>query len=312
MNTEISNLEVYGKLDVTVPESTYEAGSVSTVAILIRNPFDVPVNIIEVQGPRSSYLSEIQDKSPNIKHQNGEKKRNKKRNIFTSILDFLNESVVITQVGLGGITAEFPSKKNSLNCHIDDGSILEIDTNLSDFDEVNITVDKTSKVVFKPQLIKQKSSERRQQITIEPHCEVVAYFNISTSGWLLFTPTRQSLNTLIKYTINDIEKTQVVTSEFDIRPPLLSMLIGSSIGSILGTLAKILNTAQFFEWKSIIVSLIASIIMSLIATVALSRKSGTQGFITVEDFFGGFVIGALIGYGGESYFENAFLPDSTE
>lgn len=48
--------------------------------------------------------------------------------------------------------------------------------------------------------------------------------------------------------------------------------------------------------------------MSLIAAIALSRKTGTQGFITVEDFFGGFVVGALIGYGGSEYFEKAITP----
>lgn len=48
--------------------------------------------------------------------------------------------------------------------------------------------------------------------------------------------------------------------------------------------------------------------MSLIAAIALSRKTSTQGFITIEDFFGAFVIGALIGYGGSEYFERAILP----
>jgi hypothetical protein len=48
-------------------------------------------------------------------------------------------------------------------------------------------------------------------------------------------------------------------------------------------------------------------VLSLIATVALSRKSGSQGFITVEDFFGGFVIGTLIGYQGAGYFNQHLL-----
>jgi hypothetical protein len=43
--------------------------------------------------------------------------------------------------------------------------------------------------------------------------------------------------------------------------------------------------------------------MAIIATIALSRKTGAQGFITVEDFFGGFVVGVLISYEGSSYFE---------
>lgn len=48
--------------------------------------------------------------------------------------------------------------------------------------------------------------------------------------------------------------------------------------------------------------------MSLIAAIALSCKTSTQGFITIEDSFGAFVIGALIGYGGSEYFERAILP----
>ena len=154
------------------------------------------------------------------------------------------------------------------------------------------------------------NSEERKTITIEPHCETLAYLEISTVGWLFFTPTRRSLNTLIKYRVNNKEKTQIVASEFDVRPPLLSMIIGSILGSILGTLAKVLNKAQALEWQPLTVSLGAATVMSLIATIALSRKTGTQGFITVEDFFGGFVVGALIGYGGSAYFERTIIPSA--
>ena len=52
-----------------------------------------------------------------------------------------------------------------------------------------------------------------------------------------------------------------------------------------------------------------SVLMRLIAAIALSRKTGTQGFITVEDFFGGFVVGSLIGYGGSEYFEQGLLSE---
>jgi hypothetical protein len=50
--------------------------------------------------------------------------------------------------------------------------------------------------------------------------------------------------------------------------------------------------------------------MSSIAAVSLSRRGNTQAFVTVEDFFGGFFIGELIGYGGVAYFERAVLPQS--
>ena len=35
-------------------------GRISTVRILLRNPFDEPVEILEIKGPRSSYIQEAQ------------------------------------------------------------------------------------------------------------------------------------------------------------------------------------------------------------------------------------------------------------
>ena len=57
---------------------------------------------------------------------------------------------------------------------------------------------------------------------------------------------------------------------------------------------------------------IAAIVMSIIAAIMLSRKTGAQSFVTVEDFFGAFAIGALIGYGGAEYFQRAVLPATAE
>jgi hypothetical protein len=133
-----------------------------------------------------------------------------------------------------------------LNIRAQSNSETDIDTDLSNYEQVNISVDEGAKVRFLPQ-IGLTNSEEKKVLTIEPHCEAVAYFEISTVGWLFFTPTRRSLNTLIKYRVNDKEKTQVVTSEFDVRPPLLSIVIGAILGSILGTLAKVLNKAQTLE-----------------------------------------------------------------
>ena len=55
---------------------------------------------------------------------------------------------------------------------------------------------------------------------------------------------------------------------------------------------------------------LTAVLMSSIAAVSLSRRGNTQAFVTVEDFFGGFFIGELIGYGGVAYFERAVLPQS--
>jgi hypothetical protein len=83
------------------------------------------------------------------------------------------------------------------------------------------------------------------------------------------------------------------------------------LGAVLGTLARFFTTVRQLEWQPLALAMGASIVMGLIASIALSRKATAQAFITVEDFFGGFVVGALIGYGGSTYFEKALIPEST-
>ena len=311
MDNSSEVIDIYCLLDVTVPEAVYEAGRVSTVAILLRNPFNKPVEILEVQGPRSSHLSEVIKgiQSDKVNEDSNEKNGRAATSWFNSFLNLLTAKIKVTEVRFGAITAEFPTSASNkqLNIRASGKSNIEIDTELDEYDEVNVRVADEATVKFSPK-IRSLAIDERKSITIEPHCEAVAYFQITTVGWLFFTPTRKSLYTLVKYRVDGKEKTQVVTSEFDVRPPLLSMVIGSLFGSLLGTTAKVLNSSQTLEWQPILVSIGSSAVMSLIATIALSRKTGTQGFITVEDFFGGFVVGALIGYGGSTYFEKALIP----
>jgi hypothetical protein len=306
MDGALGKIDVSGRLDVSVPEAVYEAGRVSTVTILLRNPFDETVEVLEIQGPRSSHLREVVRGSQALTRGSSEHRPRREngqntwiRTLFKSI-----SRVFISEVSLGGFRIEFPRQRSALNIVARPSSETVIDSDLSSYEEVNLVVEEGATVRFLPPE-KSAESEDHQVLSIAPHCEAAAYFDISTEGWLFFTPTRRSLNTLVRYRVNGQVKTQLVSSQFDVRPPLLSMVIGAIVGSFLGTMAKHLNKAQAIEWQPLIVSLGASFVMSLIATIALSRKTGTQGFITVEDFFGGFVVGALIGYGGSGYFERA-------
>jgi len=306
--------DIYGRLDVSIKESSYEAGKISTVAILLRNPFDKPVEILEIQGPRSSHLQEIQS----IKSEKGVPKdlsitkgtSEKKKSWISSWFDFLIRDIAFTEIKFGGVTAVFPKSEKSIRILAQPKSEIEIDYDLSNYDYIKIQAEESAKIKILP---KDKSNTpiEKKSIIIQPHCESVAYFQISTSGWLFFTPSRQTLNTQLRYRIDDKERTQVVSSEFEIKPPLFSMVIGSIFGAILGTLAKVLNSAEVLNWQALSVSMGSSVVMALIATIALSRKTGSQGFITVEDFFGGFIVGVLIGYGGSEYFEKAIKPDKT-
>src|SRR5436190_21948848 len=57
---QAANPDAYGRLDVIIGEASFEAGKQSPVTILLRNPFDVPVEVIEIRGPRSYHLHEIE------------------------------------------------------------------------------------------------------------------------------------------------------------------------------------------------------------------------------------------------------------
>ena len=292
----------YGRIDVAIPQVVHEAGRLSTVSIIIRNPFNVTVEIVDIQGPRSSHLEDI--------HRGGGQQRDfhKQRNWWRSLGSYFTR-FTISEVRIAGITAEFPSRKRVININAQEKSQLTIDTDLNEYDVVNVEAERDAVVNFKKPPV-QMTIPEKQVMTIEPNCEAVAYFHLRTSAWLFFTPTRQSLSTQVRYRIDRREKTQVITSDFEIKPPLSAIVIGAVVGALLGTLAKFFTTVRQLEWQPLTLAMGASIVMALIASIALSRKAASQAFITVEDFFGGFVVGALIGYGGSSYFEKALIPEA--
>lgn len=146
---------------------------------------------------------------------------------------------------------------------------------------------------------------------LPPHSETVAYMNIGVRRWLFFRPQRIDLNVEIGYEVDRERRSQIAQAPVDIKPPLRSMVIGAITGAVLGVIARRLALKGELQWSqagAMALEVSGAAVMALIASVALARKSGTQGFITVEDFYGGFVLGVLIGYAGSEYFERAILP----
>lgn len=301
---------VSGKLEITIPEEVHVAGRPNIIRIIIHNPFDSPVEILDVRAPKSSQIRRLKKKSS--EDQPSQESRPLSLGLNSILGGF--SSALITEVTFGGIRAEFPRSGKTLNISAEPKSDVTINEDLTNFFEINIRAEEEARVVLTQgdrealESKDQESLEEDQPQIIQPRCERVAYVTILTNGWLFFTPQRVSLSTEIFYKIENLEKTQVINSYFDVKPPLGSMIFGAIVGGGLGSSARMLQGDGFLSFEQTAVRMGAAITMSLIAAIALARKSGTQGFITVEDFFGAFVIGSLIGYGGSEYFENALLP----
>ena len=64
-----------------------------------------------------------------------------------------------------------------------------------------------------------------------------------------------------------------------------------------------------FKWSDLLGTdllskLVISLIFSFVAGVVLMRRKDVQSFITIEDFWGGILIGFVIGYGGIQGLQN--------
>lgn len=100
------------------------------------------------------------------------------------------------------------------------------------------------------------------------------------------------------------------TSSFNVqvRAALWSVILGGVIGGVVGSVARSLQgvggeTAfSGIRANSTIGALALSAILSGAAVIFSARKTEAQSFVTVEDFWGGLLIGFLIGYSGTAAF----------
>jgi len=100
------------------------------------------------------------------------------------------------------------------------------------------------------------------------------------------------------------------TSSFtaQVRAALWSVILGGVTGGIIGSIARSLQGAGGAvafsgpHANSTIGAVLLAAILSGAAVVFSARKSDTQSFVTVEDFWGGLLVGFLIGYSGTAAF----------
>ncbi|MFD3427432.1 hypothetical protein [Nocardia fluminea] len=160
-------------------------------------------------------------------------------------------------------------------------------------------------------------------VAIEPECNDVWTILLSTKKNLLFLPAKFNLQfTVIYQTVplaNDQDPKPVVgrsqeglprrysnttSLSIDIKTAMWKVMIGGAFGGFTGSMSRILQNGSagpggIIHAASVVV---LSIILSGTAIIFAARKSDTPSFVTVEDFWGGVLVGFLIGYSGTSAF----------
>jgi hypothetical protein len=85
-----------------------------------------------------------------------------------------------------------------------------------------------------------------------------------------------------------------------------SIVVGAVIGSIFGFLAKEIQTLMNGDYVPFLTRAIPVIIISGFAVIAFARKAGVQPIITIQDFWGGLLIGFLVGFSGVQVLNGLF------
>ncbi|MBE3010664.1 hypothetical protein IL992_15880 [Microbispora sp. NEAU-D428] len=157
---------------------------------------------------------------------------------------------------------------------------------------------------------------------LEPGCTDVWTIRLGSSRSPFFTPARYRLQLTVIYCLDAPEQepetlrvppnnrtySNTVAVTVPIKTALWSVILGGVLGGATGSIGRSLQEAKTIDALLVgnlgacIGSLLLAIILSGAGIIFAARKSEAQSFVTVEDFWGGLLVGFLIGYSGTAAF----------
>jgi hypothetical protein len=202
------------------------------------------------------------------------------------------------------LVARFPgSRGRAINVDLEPASKLTVKGQFGPQDTVNIKAREGAEIVY--DVSETGRQPKQEEHVIPEYQDDIASFELRTAHWLFVTPKVFDLYAVIHYRLAGAQRSQVVPFSVSIRPPLTAIICGSIGGGILGYLARQLTSTNLsFAIVPTAVSILGLVVMGTILSIVLSRQDNAKGFVTLEDFYGAFVIGVLLGYTGSTYFES--------
>ena len=284
-----------GALGVQVSALPVIAGTQATVTLIIRNPFPEDIYIESIEAPRSEPLL------PRRPVRNVERAGVSQWKTF---LEALGRSFAITSVSAGPLVARFPKETGrTFSFDLEQGATLHLRRAFGPMDTVSIKASPEASI-FVEDSEELPPADSASETVLAAYQDDVASFDLRTAHWLFVTPKVLELHAVIRYRIGSIRRSQVVPFSLTVRPPVKALMCGSISGSLLGFLAKQLSKdPSSLAIVPTAISLAGIAVMAIILSIVLSRQDGSKGFVTLEDFYGAFIVGVLLGYTGSSYFD---------
>jgi len=118
-------------------------------------------------------------------------------------------------------------------------------------------------------------------------------------------PDTYTIDAQVEYLISDKTHNEATQMDLSIFASISGMLSGAVLGSVIGTVLRL--TAAPSISPSFLWTLLGSIIVGFMSAILLMRKKDVQPLVTIEDFWGGIVIGFLSSYLGSQFLQQ-LLP----
>jgi len=151
---------------------------------------------------------------------------------------------------------------------------------------------------------------------LQPGSTAVYRFVLNVKKSIIFSPAKYNLQFNVNFNFypnntsaptNGNVFSNTTGYSISIKPSVNSIVFGAILGGILGAFARLFKNNPSFNFPSIMTVInmvLVSLILSAVSIVFLARKSDQQSFISVEDFWGGLLIGFFVGFVGTSFFDS--------
>jgi len=140
---------------------------------------------------------------------------------------------------------------------------------------------------------------------LQPDDRICKQIVLKTRGkrwdWLAFTPVRLILEIQVRYGVDYRTHLDTVKTELDIQVGLKAIMVGAIFGGILGGFVRMWSDQKYDFGLSNLAYIALSIVFSAMAVVAFARRTGVQKIVSIEDFFGGLLIGFYVGFQGPEW-----------